>query len=203
MPAQFSAPYCCVLRIIYPSTLCRVDFLNALSKSGWRNLKPESCSFRLEARTPDNNISEAICPYNIFNNQAGKGKSSGRPETRARVCINCAFVTGSGATILTGPSNTGQLRVCSIAETRSSRLIQLIYCRPLPNRRINPQGEVARMRCSAPPWGVRPIPNRIKTVRIPASLAGFVPFSQSLQTSEMKSFPGGAVSSIRLSRQSP
>ncbi len=43
------------------------------------------------------------------------------------------------------------------------------------------------MRCNAPPRGVSSIPRRIKTVLIPASLAVFVPFSQSLHTSEIKS----------------
>ena len=102
---------------------------------------------------------------------AGTGGSNGR-NTCAKVPRSSLFVTGFGATILTGPCRSLHTRAWSMALMASCTPIQLIYCWPLPKRRLMPAAELAKRRARAPPLGVSTTPIRSNTVRMPASSAG-------------------------------
>lgn len=129
------------------------------------------------------NSASAISPKASLATKAGRGKRVGRDKTWPNVLVNSLFVTGAGDTAFMGPDSVGVSRAKSTMLMRSSMLIQLIYCLPDPTTPPKPSLKGKSIFCSAPPSGVSTIPMRGKTVRIPASIAGWAAFSQAWPTS--------------------
>ena len=104
---------------------------------------------------------------------AGTGRTVGRCSTSPSVSASSAFVTGSGAVRLTGPERRWPSR-WTIAPTSSSRLIQLIHCRPDPKRPPSPNLNSGSIFAQRAALRRSTIPVRRCTTRRPAASAGAV-----------------------------
>ncbi len=69
----------------------------------------------------------AISPSASLAAKAGRGKIVGRDKTRPRVLVNSRLVTGVGDTALIAPLTDSLSIAKRNRETRSSRVIQLMY----------------------------------------------------------------------------
>ena len=92
---------------------------------------------------------------------AGIGTRVGRASTRPSVRVNSAFVTGIRETPRSpGRRAPGVTSACRIAPTASSSATQLHHCRPDPTTPPTPRRKGKSILASAPPAGLRTIPNR-------------------------------------------
>ena len=104
------------------------------------------------------------------------------------------FVTGSGATTLTGPRRSRLTRANLRLSTTSSSPTQDIHCLPLEIRPPSPKRNGRIILGKAPPCLARMIPNRARTTRARKDSARRASASQSFARSDRKSAPGVLVS---------
>ena len=167
------------------------DGVRGSRQVGWAWTKPSAWSTRgapagrrTAARRP------ARAPSSKRGPNAGTGRIVGRCSTSPSVSASSALVTGVGRREVDRSGRRRWSSRCTIADTSSSRLIQLIHC--VPGAEASADAELEQRQQLAParrPSAPARCPVRRWATRTPAAAAGAVLASHASTTSARKPVP--------------
>jgi hypothetical protein len=146
----------------------------------------------------------ARSPYSASIAARGTGRFWIAPSERVNARVNCALVTGCGATPSSTPVAAGASSACRNRPTMSCRWIQLIHCAPLPSRPAADRRNSGSICASAPPWRASTMPVRTTGTRSAGRAAsGASSASHARTTSGRKPVPALLCASSSSSPRSP